>query len=176
MPRAEITFEPTPRERAEPHIRLWHRNGEFRKLRWRATLFSAVLAAVIIGLIDSAFESGFNWIGALAVGLLAGGFSFARYRRYLIKHTKNSLKRQLKHHVDHATTVTIEDDSFISRSCGAEVRLPLSELTELSEDPEYVEIAFGSKSLCTIPQRAFASEDAKRDFLNTLRGVAKECG
>ena len=65
------------------------------------------------------------------------------------------------------------DDKLECDHLGATLGFKLKDLEHLMEDDEYMEISFGDVGLCTIPLRAFESEEQKEAFTTMVSAHKK---
>jgi len=108
-------------------------------------------------------------IGAISGGLL----NFLTYKPLVKRRIRKYIEREYGAQLPTVTRYSFENGQVVCESSGVTISFSSSELTDVIEDKERLELSFGDKGLSVIPLRAFKTAEEKKLFVTAIRG-AKE--
>lgn len=163
----KLTYQATIDDVVEPALRHYFRSKIARQTRLRSSCFGAIFMAIAFYYLARALDSRFLWPVILLGACLGGGLSFFTYQKSATKRIRQHLGQQLEGKLPAETVYEIEGAEVRCSFLGSTIIFSLYDLTLKDEDP-YLEMDFGYRGLCTIPQRVFASPVEKEAFLQAL--------
>lgn len=164
-----LTYESNLDDVSEPSVRHFLRSETARKSRIRSTITGGIFcaAAAIFVFRERSFPM-------LAIGAITG-FSFGAmlnfftYAPTVRSRIRKHLERETLGRLPALTVYRFENQKLVCDHLGATISFSLSELKNISEDHERLEINFGNVGLCTIPLRAFDNTEQKEAFIQKLK-------
>ncbi|KZR58940.1 YcxB family protein [Pseudobacillus badius] len=107
-------------------------------------------------------------VGLSVVFMLTAVAWMMFYPRYFYWHVKNGVNKALNEGKNENLigehTFTLHEDGFIEKNKVEERKVSWSGIEKVAENEEYYFLFFSSMSAYILPKRAFADEEAKRQF------------
>ena len=164
----QLEYETNLADVAEVHVRFFQRSKTFKKSRVKSSLVCSLYA---LGGMYLASRNSDHEIDCLAFFLaaFAGIFVFCISKRTSRRRIFKCIKREHGDLLPCTTKYTLDDQRLTCESFGVDLSFSLDDLEEVVEQKEDIEISFGSRGLCVVPNRAFDSESHKSAFLSAVR-------
>lgn len=165
-----LEYEATLDDVSEPMIRHYLRGRNYARQRFREPMFGGITAVIgyyLLGTVSQRSQE-LWWIYPL-VFLLGCTVVFIPLRHTVSRRIRTYVKREIGHKLPMKTSFEVSDSHLHCESLKQDLSFDLADLTDLTEDGERLELAFGDAGVCTIPLRVFQDAEQKEEFIRKVR-------
>jgi hypothetical protein len=173
-----VEYDETIDECVDDQVRLLNRATTYAKRRRRDRVLMGITVALFFGatiLVTATDVALLELAVALGGGVVFGALSAYSYGFYFDWHVRHHARRFIKDMMKGASTIPFEielrPDAVWTKSRDVEIRFAWSSLTGIEDAEHGVEFWF-DPGLVLVRSRAFASGDARRQFLERARELA----
>jgi hypothetical protein len=170
-----VEFDSTLDEAVDANMRLVQHTAAYRRQRrqWQWFVGVCVAGGLAVGIVGGDGAPSLAALTIAPIAALIGGLTCgALYGRYHDRHVRRVYRRVVTEMYSGAETIRCEvevrDDTLWSRSVHAEISFPWSRLTRVTDRQGPIELWF-DPGLVVIPDRAFQTQEERRDFLEAVR-------
>ena len=166
-----LSYDSTPDDVVEAATRTFMRSKTYATNRWRGAVLCGAGFAVLAFLGFNAKPDINLPAVCIAAAAWGAGLYLLAYKSAVRRRIASYVASELKGEWPRTTRCVIQDGRLVTTTLGTSTSYDLAELSQVAEDARVLELNFSAQGTCTIPLRAFDSNDEKAGFLAAIHRV-----